>query len=97
MIKLGEIFKEGKKLGSIVAIEDLNGGGLNGGIFFTDNDTFINKRIPLFDRIKKTNGRSQSSDKAPVPKEKGSLEERVTLLEKRADQEELARDNYFDR
>lgn len=49
-----KLIKNKKTIGHLVLHGDLNGGGLNGGVFFVpiDNKNILNKDIPLFEEFK---------------------------------------------
>lgn len=49
-----ELYKDNKKIGYLTILEDLQGGGLNGGVFFTKDKLTFYKSIPLFETIKST-------------------------------------------
>lgn len=48
-----QLIKDKKIIGHLVLHSDLNGGGLNGGVFFvsTNNKNILNKDIPLFEEF----------------------------------------------
>ena len=49
-----ELIKDNKIIGNIILIKDNQGGGLNGGCFFSsiDNLNVLEKEIPLFEDYK---------------------------------------------
>ena len=52
-----ELIENKKTIGYVTILSDNQGGGLNGGIFFSpiDNQNVLSKDIPLFENFKITN------------------------------------------
>ena len=50
MKKVAELFKDNKSIGFLFIIDDSNGGGLNGGIRFSNDGIILSYNIPLFEK-----------------------------------------------